>query len=611
MSEERMERLRRQAMALPLLPGVYIMHDAKDRIIYIGKAKALKNRVSQYFGSQNGHSAKVRQMVAHVERFEYVVVSSEFEALVLECSLIKQHTPKYNILLKDDKGYHYIRVSAPPFSRISVVKQLADDDARYIGPYMSSFGIKQAVDEANKAFGLSTCGRPLAYGRRPSAMERPCLNHHLGQCCAPCTGRVSEEDYAARVDGALELLSKGSAALLPRLKEEMEQAAENLEFEKAARLRDRIAAIKRIDERQHVVMSRIPRQDVIASVRGEDRCCFEVFRFHGGALTDREEFLIDAVESEASDFGEFLVRYYAARTDIPPQITVDELPADAALLEEYFSKMAGRRVHIVRPQRGEQVRLVTMCKNNASETLATQLGMRGRDAAALDELMNLLGLPAPPRRMECYDISHTAGEDAVGGMIVYERGRPLKSAYRRFAIRVAKGGDDPAAMQEVLARRLTDYLDGVEGFETLPDLILLDGGELQVAAVQAVMEQLNVSVPLFGLVKDGHHRTRAITGDGGELSLNGCRAAFTLVSSMQEEVHRYAIGYHRKTRSRKISTTLTSIDGVGETRAKALLRHFGSVKAVSEASEEQLMTVKGMTRPTAKAIVKYFENHPM
>ncbi len=605
--DERMERLRRQAMALPLLPGVYIMHDAKDRIIYVGKAKALKNRVSQYFGSQSGHSAKVRQMVAHVERFEYVVVSSEFEALVLECSLIKQHAPKYNILLKDDKGYHYIRVSPPPFSRIAVVKQRQDDGARYIGPYMSSFGIKQAVDEANKVFGLSTCNRVLQYGRRPSAMERPCLNAHLAQCCAPCTGRVSEEEYAARVEGALELLAKGSAAMLPRLKAEMEQAAENLEFEKAARLRDRIAAIKRIDHRQHVVMSRIARQDVIAAVRGEDRCCFEVFRVRGGTLTDREEFIVENVETEASDRGAFLTRYYAAREDIPPQITVDELPEDATLLEDYFSDVAGRRVHIVCPKRGEQAKLVALCKSNASQHLADQLGMSGRDAAALDELMNLLGLSAPPKRIECYDISHTAGEDAVAGMIVYERGRPLKSAYRRFAIRVAKGGDDPAAMQEVLARRLTDYLERVDGFQTLPDLILLDGGVQQVKAVEAVMEQLQVTVPLFGLVKDGHHRTRAIARDGAELSLSGFRAAFTLVASMQEEVHRYAIGYHRQTRSRKIGTTLTAIPGVGETRAKALLRHFGSVKAVANATEEELLMVKGMTKPTATAIVRYFE----
>ncbi len=605
--DERMERLRKTAMALPLSPGVYIMRDKAGKVIYVGKAKALKNRVSQYFGSQSGHSMKVRRMVSQVEKFEYIVVGSEFEALVLECSLIKQYNPKYNILLKDDKGYHYIRVSPPPFSRIAVVKQKFEDGAEYIGPYMSSYGIKQAVDEANKVFGLSTCNRTLQYGRRPPHTERPCLNAHLGQCCAPCTGRVSEADYAERVAGAVDLLTRGSATMIARLTEEMNAAADNLEFEKAAKLRDRIAAIRRIDSRQKVVMSKVETQDVIAAVRSDERCCFEVFRVRGGALTDREEFVFDIEAGEAADRGAFLAQYYAARDTVPPQITVDVLPEDAELLERYFSEKAGRRVHIVCPQKGEQAKLVAMCKDNASQHLADILGMSGRETAALDELAVLLGLPIPPQYIESYDISHTAGEDAVAGMIVYEKGRPLKSAYRRFAIRVAKGGDDPASLQEVMARRMTDYLDGVEGFDRLPDLILLDGGEAQVNAVQAVLDELHIQVPLFGLVKDGHHRTRAIATGGSEIGLNSCRAAYTLVSSMQEEVHRYAIGYHRKTRSRKIGTTLTAIDGVGETRAKALLRHFGSVRAVAKATEEELLMVKGMTKPAASAIVKYFE----
>lgn len=550
-------------------------------------------------------------MVANVERFEYIVVGSEFEALVLECSLIKQYAPKYNILLKDDKGYHYIRVSSPPFSRIAVVKQKREDGAKYIGPYMSSYGIKQAVDEANKVFGLSTCARVLQYGRKPLRTERPCLNHHLGQCCAPCTGRITEAEYAERVAGAVDLLTRGSATMIAKLQEEMLQAAENLEFEKAAKLRDRIAAIKRIDSRQKVVMSRVSEQDVIAMVRASGRSCFEVFRVRGGALTDREEFVVDEVEGEAADRGEFLTRYYTGRREIPPQITVDGLPEDAPLLEQYLTEQAGRRVHIVCPQKGDQAKLVAMCRDNASQYLADQLGMSGRETAALDELGGLLGLPCPPQYIECYDISHTAGQDAVAGMIVYEHGKPLKSSYRRFAIRIAKGGDDPASMQEVIARRMTEYQAGTEGFDRLPDLILLDGGEAQVQAVAEVLRQMAITVPLYGLVKDGHHRTRAITAGGEELSVQSHRAAFTLVSSMQEEVHRYAIGYHRKTRSRKISTTLTAIDGVGDTRAKALLKQFGSVKAVSKATEEELMTVKGMTKPTAAAIVRYFEENPM
>ena len=346
-------------------------------------------------------------------------------------------------------------------------------------------------------------------------------------------------------------------------------------------------------------------------VRASGRSCFEVFRVRGGALTDREEFVIDELEGEAADRGDFLMQYYVRGREIPPQITVDGLPEDAELLEQYLTEQAGRRVHIVCPQKGDQAKLVLMCRDNASQYLADRLGVSGRETAALDELGTLLGLSAPPSYIECYDISHTAGEDPVAGMIVYEHGKPLKSAYRRFAIRVAKGGDDPAAMQEVLARRFAEYQAGTVGFERLPDLVLLDGGEAQVQAVRAVFREMEIDVPLFGLVKDGHHRTRAVTAGGEELAVQSHRAVFTLLSSMQEEVHRYAIGYHRKTRSRKIGTTLTAIEGIGDARAKALLRHFGSVKAVANATEEQLMLVKGMTAPAAKAIVSYFEQHPM
>ncbi|MBQ9413899.1 MAG: excinuclease ABC subunit UvrC [Clostridia bacterium] len=600
--------LREKAMALPLLPGVYLMRDKSGRIIYVGKAKALKNRVSQYFGSPVGHSEKVRQMVAHVATFDYIVADSEFEALVLECSLIKQHAPKYNILLKDDKGYHYIRISPPPFSRIEVALQKADDGARYIGPYMSSYGIKQAVDEANKVFGLSTCRRTLCYGKKPPRTERPCLNHHIGQCCAPCTGRVTEADYAERVAGALDLLTRGSAAMLPALTREMEEAADRLDFEKAAKLRDRIAAIRRIDARQKVVMSRIKEQDVIAAVRSGGYTCFQVFRFHGGALTDREEWITEDREGEAADRSAFLQQYYLSRA-VPPQITVDDLPEDAMLLERWLTESAGRRVRIHCPQKGEQAALVSMCRRNAAQHLADRLGMGGRETAALDELATLLGLSEPPRRIESYDISHTAGEDAVAGMVVFEDGKPKKSDYRRFTIREARGGDDPAAMREVLSRRLAEYREhqGEPGFGELPDLILLDGGEAQVQAVLPVLQEAGLAkLPLFGLVKDGHHRTRAVATNGGELAVQSHRAAYSLVSALQEEVHRYAIGFHRQKRSKKIATSLTSIEGVGATRATELLRRFGSVKAVAAATEEELLTVKGITRPVAKAIVAHF-----
>lgn len=611
MSEQsKITELRRQAMALPLQPGVYIMKDATGDIIYIGKAKALKNRVSQYFGSDTNHSEKVRQMVARVDRFDYIVAGSEFEALVLECSLIKQYRPKYNILLKDDKGYSYIRVSPPPYSRITEAKQKAEDGARYIGPFMSSFVVKQAVDEVNKLFLLSVCRKPLRRGR---AQERPCLNHYIGQCCAPCTGRVDEAEYAERVEQAITYLTEGGTKLTTLLTQRMNDAAEALDFETAARLRDRIRAIARLNEKQKVVQSRVPRQDVIALARVQEVACFEVFRFVGGALADREHFFVDLSQGEEESRGEFLRRYYSLREDIPPRIVLDGQTEDNALLERWLTETAAAQgkkytVKFVFPQKGEQAQLLNMCRENAAERVAQRLQTGGRDVAAMTELAQLLGLSAPPVRVESYDISHTAGTDTVAGMVVFKNGKPHRADYRRFQIKEATAGDDPACLREVLSRRLNEYeqqRDSGTGFGELPDLILLDGGQAQVAAVRPLLAQRGYAIPVFGMVKDSHHRTRAIAADGGEIAIASRRGAFTLVSTIQEEVHRYAIGYHRQKR-RKVGTSLTEIPGVGEKRAAALLRHFGSVTAVRAATEEQLMTVAGMTRPAAEAILRYF-----
>lgn len=602
--------LRQKAMALPLEPGVYLMKDAAGNIIYIGKAKKLKNRVSQYFGSDQNHSEKVRQMVSRVDTFDYIVVGSEFEALVLECALIKQHTPKYNILLKDDKGYHYIRVSPPPYSRLSEAKQIAEDGARYIGPYMSSYAIKQAVDEANKIYCLSTCTRPLVYGKRGG--ERPCLNHHIGQCCAPCTGKVDPKVYQERVDEAIEFLTQGSARTMATLQQRMEEAADRLDFEQAARLRDRINAIKRLGEKQKVVLSRIPEQDVIALAQSSGKACFEVFRFTGGQLSDREHFLLEEQENAPETYREFLERYYSLRERIPPQVTVECAPEDQELLEQWLTEKAGRRVHIVTPQIGEQAHLVAMCKNNAAERIAQQVGMTGRDSTALEELRQLLGLDSTPSYIECYDISHTAGSDPVAAMVVFENGQPLRSAYRKFRIKEAMGGDDYAAMAEVISRRMEEYLVHQEegtGFGRKPDLILLDGGSGQVAAVEPVLARYDLGIPLYGLVKDDRHRTRAIARSGGEIQIHRKRSAFTLLGTIQEEVHRSAIRYHRqKRRSGALSSSLLQIEGIGPTRAKALLRQFGSLKGVQNATIQELLTVKGMTRPAAEAIQRHFQD---
>lgn len=606
---EHKKKLRSKAMRLPLNPGVYIMHDKTGKVIYVGKAKALKNRVSQYFGSEKNHDEKVRQMVAHVEDFEYILTDSEFEALVLECSLIKQYNPKYNILLKDDKGYHYIRVSGGDWPRITEAKQIADDGARYLGPYVSSYAVKESVDEALKIFRLPQCTRrfPQEIGR-----GRPCLNYFIKQCCAPCRGRIKQPDYLEIVSEAIDFLQGGSASSVHQLSQKMDEAAENLEFEKAARIRDRIAAIKKLGDRQKVVAAKVPEQDIIALAQGSGSACIEVFRFQGGRLCDRESFPFGEIGDPKIARGEFVERYYSMRDRIPPRLCLDGPVENAALLGQWLSEKAGRKVLVTLPQKGEQAQLVEMCRLNAAEHLAQNTGRTFKEASALDELARLLGMDHPPVYIESYDISNLAGGENVAGMVVFENGRPLKSAYRKFKIKGFEGQDDYGSMQEVITRRLHEYelnKDSGEGFGRLPDLILLDGGKGHVSAVRPVLEAAGLEIPLFGMVKDDKHRTRAIARDGGEIAINSNRRAFTLVSTIQDEVHRFAIGYHRQQRKKAvISSTLTSIPGVGAARAKALLKHFKTITAIREADLMELENAPGMTKPSAQRVYEYFHS---
>ncbi len=603
------KELRAKAMKLPLTPGVYLMHDSSGTIIYVGKAKVLKNRVSQYFGSERNHDNKVRQMVARVDWFEYILCDSEFEALVLESSLIKQYQPKYNILLKDDKGYSYIRVTAGPWPRMSEVKQIEEDGAKYIGPYMSSWSIRETVDAARKIFKLPDCNRrfPQDFGR-----ERPCLNYYIHQCSAPCQGRMSEEEYNEAFAEALDFIKGGSSTSVQSLTEKMTLAAENMEYELAARLRDRINAIHKMKDRQKVVASRVEEQDVFALNQGETHTAFEVFRFTGGKLSDRESFLTEGVAPDAEARSEFLRQYYSIRDRIPPVIAVDGPVEDQDLVARWLSERKGRTVHLTVPQRGEQYQLVQMCSANAAESMARHMGSTGREASALDELRRLLGMEKTPAYIEAYDISNQQGADNVAGMVVFENGRPLKSAYKRFKIKTVTGQDDYGSMREVIRRRFEEYKAFQQrgddtGFGRLPDLILLDGGKGHVDAVQPVLDEMGISVALFGMVKDDKHRTRAIALSGGEIAINSNRRAFTLVSSIQDEVHRFAISFHRQQRKQSsISSTLTGIPGIGETRAKALMKSFKTVTAVSEADLETLAAVPGMTMPAAQAVYRYF-----
>ncbi len=604
----KLHQLRKKAMSLPLQPGVYIMKNAAGEIIYIGKAKKLKNRVSQYFGSQNNHTEKVRRMVDNVDDFDYIITDSEFECLILECSLIKQHTPKYNILLKDDKGYSYIRVTDEPYRRISYALQKADDGARYIGPYKSSYYVKASVEEANKIFGLPTCNRrfPEDFGK-----QRPCLNFHIKQCCAPCTGRVKLADYHERVENALEYLSGDSSGTMRLLQERMLAAAEDLDFERAARYRDQIAAMKKLRDKQKVVDIRIDEMDVIAVVREGTKGSATVLRFADSRLYDTENFLIDDVDDEQDFRSQFLLRYYTLRSEIPAHIALDGEIEDAQTTEQWLTEKKGRRVYLSVPQRGVQKDLVEMCRKNAFEALGQQRGVTGKQLSVLEELRGLLGLEKIPEYIESYDISNLAGQDNVAGMVVFENARPLKSAYRKFKIKSFSGQDDFGSMAEVLTRRIEEYRkaqqEGVDdGFGRLPDLILLDGGKGQVGAVLPVIAQSGLEIPVFGMVKDDHHRTRAIVSDSGEIAIRPNRAVFTFVTNIQDEVHRFAIGFNRQQRKKALGSTLEEIDGIGKKRARELLRFFRTLKNISNASIEELEQAPGMTHPAAVSVYRYF-----
>ena len=593
-------------MALPLQPGVYIMKNSDKKIIYIGKAKKLKNRVSSYFGSHSNHSLKVIKMVENVDDFDYILCDSEFEALVLECSLIKQHQPKYNILLKDDKGYNYIKITKEQFPRIRECKQMLDDNATYIGPYTSTFSVKQAVEETLKIFKLPRCNKSFP---RDYAKSRPCLNGFMGICCAPCAGRIKQKEFADNVQDAVSFLKGGSAKAVREMEEQMLELSENLKFEEAAKLRDRIKAIKNLDEKQKVVSINVPEEDVFALVNSNKKACFEVIRFEHGKLTDTEFWLIDAVDDLPQSRFELIERYYSMRSRIPSRIAVDGEIADEDLLRKFLESRRGKKVEFIHPQKGEHLSIVNMCISNANEHLAQQQGRLGRELATLEELRNLLGLKKIPEYIESYDISHTFGADNVAGMVVFHNGRPMKSAYKRFAVKGFEGQNDVGSMQEVLTRRFNHYYNDDENssFKILPDLILLDGGEPQVNAVLPVINSMGLNVPVFGMVKDSKHRTRAIALSGGEIEINSHRKVFTLVSSIQEEVHRFAVSYHHnKHKKSTLSTSLTKIDGIGDAKAKALLKHFRTVSAIKTASSEELAEVQGISEGNAKKIYDFY-----
>ena len=602
MSENlKLGELKAKANRLPLTPGVYIMKNKDGDIIYIGKAKSLKNRVTQYFGSGNQHNDKVRKMVSLVDDFEYVLCDSEFEALILENSLIKQNQPKYNILLKDDKGYHYIKITNDKWRKITTSMQIDDKSAEYIGPYYSSAVVKDTVSQVRKIFKLPDCNRSF------DKYSKPCLNYHIGLCDAPCRANVSVAQYNETVDSAISFIKNSGDDIIKTLEVNMDAAAERLDFEYAAKLRDRINAIKKLEDKQKVVMCTYKNQDVFASAVINDTACIAVLVFRNSKLSDKKHFIIDTFTDKNDLYSQFIGQYYADN-DIPSRILFDSDFESREILQRWLSESAGKKVEILLPQRGEQKNLVNMCRNNAADNLAQKTELRGREMSALNELARLLGLVNVPCIIEAYDISNTSGDENVGGMVVFRDGKPYKSHYRMFKIKGFLGQDDYRSMAEVLDRRFTEYEKGEnDAFATLPDLILLDGGKGQISAVEPVFVKHNVKVALFGMVKDTKHRTRAIATNGGDISIKANESAYRLVTAIQDEVHRFAITYHKKRRSKKmLNSELTSINGVGQAKAAALLKHFKTMKAIKSASVSELCAVSGINQALAEKIYKEF-----
>ena len=596
--------LRDKTSKLTEKPGCYIMKDSGGKIIYVGKAKNLKHRVTSYFRKGQDHLPKVWKMVSLVRDYDFIVTDSEFEALVLECSLIKQYSPKYNILLKDDKGYSYIRVSNEEYPRLTAALQKEDDGAQYIGPYISSYSVKQAVDEANRVFMLPTCTKqfPRDFGK-----SRPCLNCFIKQCMGVCKGEISAEDYRSVVQQAVEYIKSGSQASVERLTEQMNAAAEALDFEQAAKLRDRIAAIKKAAEGQKIVSDDLRDMDIFAVSETADRACDSVLMYRAGRLFDKYSAPLGMTDLGSAMREGFITEFYSARSEIPKDILLDEPIENTELLERYLSDKCGHRVHISVPQRGALLRLTTLAKSNASEHLSLRVGRTGKEITALEELAKALGLEKPPRFIECYDISNFGSSDMTCGMVVYENGRPCKRFYRKFAIKTVHEQNDYACMCEAVERRFKRYLEGEdEGFSTLPDLILLDGGKGHVATVTPVVRALGINVPIYGLVKDSKHRTRAATASDHEISLTSYRRAFALVTAIQDEVHRYAITF-TKARHKKNSFALglTSVKGIGEKKAQKLMTEYKTRAALEAATEYELAKTAGVSAATAAELYKY------
>lgn len=597
---ERLPYLRGKTSKLSSRPGCYIMKNESGKIIYIGKAKNLKNRVSSYFRKDADHLPKVAKMVSNVYDYDFIITDSEFEALVLECSLIKQYKPKYNILLKDDKGYSYIKIVGTDYPRLECALQKYDDGAEYIGPYTSSYAVKQAVNEANRIFRLPDCHKkfPQDIGK-----SRPCLNYHINKCMGVCRGKISKEEYADIIRQAIDFIRDGSEASIEKMTKDMLEASENLEFEKAARLRDRINAVTKTSMEQKIIDEDRRDCDIIAAAVMNENACVSVVMYREGRLFDKASFFLKDQDNTAEMREEFIMQFYSSREYIPKFIYIDTELESINDITEFLRQKCGHAVTVSCPKRGEAVKLVELSRSNASEYLSINVGRTGKEIVALDELARALDLPKPPRLIECYDISNLGSTNVVAGMVVFENGRPNKKLYRKFAVKDVIGQDDYACMREVVKRRFERYLGNDEAFAFKPDLILLDGGTGHVNTIAPLLKELGIDIPLYGLVKDSRHRTRAIATGGGEITLSQRSAGFHLITAIQDEVHRYAITFQRSKRGKTAyAMKLTEVKGIGDVKAKLLIKKFKTKEALKNASVEELAETAKVDRETAQQL---------
>ncbi len=601
---------------LPGRPGVYIMHDEKDRIIYVGKAVSLKNRVRQYFQSSRNKGIKIEQMVTHIRRFEYIVTDSELEALVLECNLIKEHHPKYNTMLMDDKTYPFIKVTTnEAFPRVILTRKMLKDKARYFGPYTSSQAVRDTIDLIHKLYHLRSCSRNLP---RDIGKERPCLNYHIKQCDAPCQGYISQEKYREAVDEVLRFLNGNYDIILSDLERKMNAASEALEFERAIEYRELISSVKQVAQKQKITDSSGEDRDVLAVASEEEDAVVQVFFIRGGRLIGRDHFYlrISKGESASSVLNSFIPQYYAGTPYIPGELMLQEEVEDHEVLEAWLTSKRGQKVSLKVPKKGTKEKLVELAHENAELVLSKDKERlkreEGRTIGAVKEIAALLGV-GEITRMEAYDISNTNGFESVGSMVVYERGKPKRNDYRKFKIKGIQGADDYGSMREVLTRRFTHGIKereenaGLGKFTAFPDLILMDGGKGQVNVALEVLETLGLHIPVCGMVKDDRHRTRGLYYQNEEIPIDKSSEAFRLITRIQDEAHRFAIEYHRQLRGKgQVHSILDDIEGIGPARRKALMRNYLSLDAIKEASVEELSKIPSMNEKAAEAVYKFF-----